>query len=140
VVEVTLHVGYGTFLPIETEEIEKHRMEEEWYLVSEEAAKTINAAKRVIAIGTTSARVLETVADEEGRVHAGSGMTDLFIYPGYRFKRVNAMLTNFHLPRSSLLLMAAAFIGQDLLLTAYRLAVEQGYRFYSYGDCTFLLP
>ncbi|HOL59950.1 MAG TPA: tRNA preQ1(34) S-adenosylmethionine ribosyltransferase-isomerase QueA [Syntrophales bacterium] len=140
VVPITLHVGYGTFLPIETEEVEDHRMEEEWYAVSERAAAEINKARRVIAIGTTSARVIETVSDEKGVVRAGEGTTSLFIYPGYRFKRVDAMLTNFHLPRSSLLLMAAAFIGRDLLLTAYRLAVETGYRFYSYGDCTLLLP
>ncbi|MCX7982824.1 MAG: tRNA preQ1(34) S-adenosylmethionine ribosyltransferase-isomerase QueA [Syntrophales bacterium] len=140
IVRVTLHVGYGTFRPVETEEVERHHMEEEWYSISEEAAEEINKAKRVIAIGTTSARVLESVADERGVVRAQTGMTDLFIYPGYRFKRVDAMLTNFHLPRSTLILMAAAFTGKELLLTAYRLAVEQGYRFYSYGDCTLLLP
>lgn len=140
VVSITLHVGYGTFLPIEAENVEAHRLEEEWYSIGEEAAEAINGASRVIAIGTTSARVLETVSDEKGVVKSQTGTTDLFIYPGYRFKRVDAMLTNFHLPRSSLILMAAAFIGKELLLTAYRLAVEKGYRFYSYGDCTLLLP
>lgn len=140
IVPITLHVGYSTFLPIETETVEDHLMGEEWFNVTDEAAAAINAAKRVIAIGTTAVRVLETVADEEGQVCAGSGTTELFIYPGYRFRRVDGMLTNFHLPRSSPLLMVAAFIGSDLLLTAYRLAVEQGYRFYSYGDCTLLLP
>jgi len=140
VVPITLHVGYSTFLPVETEQVENHHMGEEWFNVTLEAAEAINSAKRVIAVGTTAVRVLESVADDKGKINAGSGTTDLFIYPGYQFRRVNGMLTNFHLPRSTPLLMVAAFVGVDLLLTAYRLAVEQGYRFYSYGDCTLLLP
>lgn len=139
VVTVTLHVGYGTFVSIETEEVEDHRMEEEWFELTSEAAGRINAAKRVVAVGTTATRVLESTADDSGVVHPRLGTTDLFIYPGYRFKRVNALLTNFHLPKSSLFLLASAFAGSEFLQRAYSLAITQGYRFYSYGDCTFIL-
>ena len=139
VVPVTLHVGYGTFVSIETEEVEDHRMEEEWFELTPEAARQINAAKRVVAVGTTATRVLESTADEEGFVHPQLGTTDLFIYPGYRFKRVNALVTNFHLPKSSLFLLASAFAGSAFLQRAYGMAIDRGYRFYSYGDCTFIL-
>jgi S-adenosylmethionine:tRNA ribosyltransferase-isomerase len=136
---VTLHVGYGTFLPIETDHVEEHRMEEEYYEISEDAAVRINNARHVIAVGTTSTRVIESAADEKGRVMPLSFRTDLFIYPGYRFKRVNSLLTNFHLPRSSLFLLVCAFAGKDLIQRAYRQAIDHRYRFYSYGDCMLIL-
>lgn len=139
VAPVTLHVGYGTFLPIETEHVEKHRMEEEYFEISRDAADTINNAQRVVAVGTTSTRVLESAADETGKVKPLASNTDLFIYPGYRFKRVNSLLTNFHLPRSSLFLLVCAFAGRDRIQKAYRQAVDNGYRFYSYGDCMLIL-
>ena len=139
IASVTLHVGYGTFLPIETEIVEEHSMEEEFFFISEEAAGMINEAKRVIAVGTTSTRVLESVADEEGKIRAASGSTRLFIYPGYRFRRVDALLTNFHLPKSSLFLLVCAFAGRELMLQAYRTAIENRFRFYSYGDCMLVL-
>jgi len=138
-VEITLHVGYGTFKPVKTEEIEKHRMEEEYYEITKEAAQRINDAKRVIAVGTTCVRTLESATDEEGRVRAGKGITGLFIYPGYRFKRVNVLLTNFHLPKSTLYLLVCAFAGIELIRKAYRMAIEERYRFYSYGDCMLII-
>ncbi|MDD5712468.1 MAG: tRNA preQ1(34) S-adenosylmethionine ribosyltransferase-isomerase QueA [Smithellaceae bacterium] len=136
---VTLHVGYGTFVPVETENVEDHVMEEEFFEISPAAARLINEAERVIAVGTTSTRVLEAAADEEGRIRAGSASTGIYIYPGYRFKRVDTLLTNFHLPRSSLLLLASAFAGSDLLQKAYAEAVAARYRFYSYGDCMLIV-
>jgi S-adenosylmethionine:tRNA ribosyltransferase-isomerase len=136
---VTLHVGYGTFRPIEAEQVEDHVMEEESLYVSEGSAETINHAERVIAVGTTAVRVIETTADEAGRVHPGSSRSSLFIYPGYRFKRVDALLTNFHLPMSSLFLLACAFAGTELMQLAYNRAVADQYRFYSYGDCMLIL-
>ena len=138
-VSVTLHVGFGTFLPIETAVVEAHRMEEEYYEIGEEAAEAINAASRVIAVGTTSTRTIESVADERGRIRAASGYTGLYIYPGFQFKRVNGLITNFHLPKSSLLLLVSAFAGKDLIGTAYRKAMAEKYRFYSYGDCMLIL-
>jgi S-adenosylmethionine:tRNA ribosyltransferase-isomerase len=139
IVPVTLHVGFGTFLPIDADVIEQHRMEEESFDLKPEAARLINNAKRVIAVGTTATRVLESTADESGIVKPMAGTTDLFIYPGYRFKRVNGLLTNFHLPKSSLFLLASAFAGLPLLQRAYQIAIENKYRFYSYGDCTLIL-
>jgi len=136
---VTLHVGYGTFLPIETTEVEKHVMEPEYYEICDESIKKINNAKRVIAVGTTSTRTLESAADNEGYVNVQSGYTRLFIYPGYKFKRVNGILTNFHLPQSSLFLLVCAFAGSDLIKNTYAHAVENRYRFYSYGDCMLIL-
>ncbi len=136
---VTLHVGYGTFLPIESTEIEKHVMESEYYEISAESIKNINNAKRVIAVGTTSTRTLESAADNKGYITTPSGYTNLFIYPGYKFKRVNGILTNFHLPQSSLFLLVCAFAGSDLVKKTYAHAVEQRYRFYSYGDCMLIL-
>ena len=132
---VTLHVGYGTFLPIESENVEYHRMEEEFFEMTEEAASTINGALRVVAVGTTAVRVIESTADDSGKVAATSGCTALFIHPGYRFRRVGALLTNFHLPKSSLYILVCAFAGRDLVRAAYGRAVEEKYRFYSYGDC-----
>ena len=139
VAQVTLHVGLGTFRPVQTERIEDHRMHAERYEVSAEAAEIINAREgRLVAVGTTVTRTLETAADERGVVHAGSGRSEIFIYPGYRYRVVEAMLTNFHLPRSTLIMMVAAFAGREKVLAAYREALEQGYRFYSYGDCMFI--
>lgn len=138
IVKVTLHVGYGTFLSIAAENVEEHMMEEEYYEISPETAALISGSERVIAVGTTSTRVLESLADEKGRITAASGFTRLFIYPGYRFKRVNALLTNFHLPKSSLYLLTSAFGGTDLIRRAYTDAIRERYRFYSYGDCMFI--
>jgi S-adenosylmethionine:tRNA ribosyltransferase-isomerase len=135
---VTLHVGIGTFQPVRVQQVEHHKMEEEEYHLSEEVAERLNVAKRsgrkVIAVGTTTTRTLESAASEGGIVHAGHHRTNLFIYPGYRFKVVDGLITNFHLPRSTLLLLVAAFAGRELILKAYAEAVAQRYRFYSYGD------
>lgn len=141
--EVTLHVGIGTFRPVEVENADEHRMEEERYIVPAETAEAIRetreSGRRVVAIGSTSVRTLESAAGSDGRVMASEGRTDLFIRPGYRFRVVDAMLTNFHLPRSTLLMMISAFAGRERVLQAYREAVEQRYRFYSYGDCMLIL-
>lgn len=139
IVPVTLHVGYGTFLPIETDSVEKHEMEEEFFEITKEAADVINEARRVIAVGTTSTRVIESAADETGRIKHASAYTGLFIYPGYRFRRVNALITNFHLPRSSLFMLVCAFAGGDLMVKAYNQAIENQFRFYSYGDCMLIV-
>jgi S-adenosylmethionine:tRNA ribosyltransferase-isomerase len=136
---VTLHVGYGTFLPIETERVEDHHMEKEHFTLGEETARKVNEADRVIAVGTTATRVLESVADEEKLVRPISGSTSLFIYPGYPFRRVDTLLTNFHLPKSSLYLLVCAFAGRELIQKAYRIAIENRFRFYSYGDCMLIL-
>lgn len=136
---VTLHVGYGTFRPVTASRIEDHVMDEESFEIGAEAADLINAAGRVVAVGTTATRVIESAADERGKVRPTTGTTRLFIYPGYRFKRVDRLLTNFHLPASSLLLLVCAFAGRERILDAYRQAVESSYRFYSYGDCMLIL-
>ncbi len=140
---ITLHVGYGTFQPIRVERVEDHRMEPERYELSAEAATAINRARsegrRVIAVGTTTTRTLEAVADAEGWVEPATGSTDLFIAPGHRFRVVSGLITNFHLPQSSLLLLVCAFAGRVHTLAAYRHAVEQRYQFYSYGDATLIL-
>ncbi len=136
---VTLHVGYGTFLPVETENVEDHRAEKEFFEITNRTAETINNADRLIAVGTTSVRTLETVSDKTGHITPGEGETDLFIYPGYRFKRVEGLVTNFHLPQSSLFLLVCAFAGRELMLKAYNRAVHEGFRFYSYGDCMLIL-
>jgi len=139
---ITLHVGWGTFQPVEAERVEDHIAHEEFYEVSPEAADTINGTRkgggRIVAVGTTSVRTLETCA-RGGRVEPGSGWTRCFIYPGHHFRAVDVLLTNFHLPRSSLLMLVAAFAGRELILEAYRAAIERGYRFYSYGDCMLIL-
>ena len=137
--QVTLHVGYGTFSPVEAEQVEDHRMEEESFEISEEAAEMINKARRVIAVGTTCTRTLESAADAGGRIIPGCASTQLFIYPGYRFKRVDALLTNFHPPQSTLYLLVCAFAGQALIQEAYCQAIKENYRFYSYGDCMLIL-
>jgi S-adenosylmethionine:tRNA ribosyltransferase-isomerase len=138
VVYLTLHVGYGTFVPVRAKDIRQHRMHAEWFTLSEETARTINAAKtaggRVVAVGTTSVRTLEYCSRGKGLIAPGSGMCDLFIYPGFAFQLVDAMITNFHLPQSTLLMLVAAFSGRENMLHAYAEAVRQKYRFYSYGD------
>lgn len=137
-VNVTLHVGLGTFQPVQTEIIEKHDMHSEYFLISENSAKKINKSKakgnRVIAVGTTSVRLLESVAEDNGKVKPKRGFTDLFIYPGYKFKVVDGLITNFHLPKSTLLMLVSAFAGRDFVLNAYKEAIKLKYRFYSYGD------
>jgi len=137
--EITLHVGYGTFQPVRVDEIERHTIEPEPFDISESAARSINQAldegRRVIAVGTTTTRTLEASAREHGgRVRAGAGVTGLFIYPGFDFHVVGGLLTNFHLPKSSLLMLVSAFAGRERVLAAYREAVRERYRFYSYGD------
>ncbi|BBO69626.1 S-adenosylmethionine:tRNA ribosyltransferase-isomerase [Desulfosarcina alkanivorans] len=138
VTAVTLHVGYGTFVPVRVDDIREHRMHEEWFSISDATARIVNQAKaagrRVVAVGTTSVRSLEYAARSDGRVAAGSGRCDLFIYPGYTFKIVDAMITNFHLPRSTLLMLVSAFAGRETMLEAYHTAVAEKYRFFSYGD------
>ena len=140
---VTLHVGPGTFQPVRTELITGHRMHPERYEVSRAAAEAVNRAKeygrRVIAVGTTSVRVLETASTDEGRVVPGEGSSALFIHPGYRFKIIDGIVTNFHLPKSTLLMLVSAFEGRDRILSAYRAAVTEHYRFYSYGDAMLII-
>ena len=142
ITEITLHVGYGTFEPVRADDVERHRVAAEWSSITYEAALTINDARarggRVIAVGTTTTRALES-ASCAGKIKAQSGVVDLTIIPGYRFRAVDVLLTNFHLPRSSLLILVSAFAGRDLILAAYRHAVKEGYRFYSYGDCMVIL-
>ncbi len=141
--EITLHVGYGTFEPVRTDDVERHRVAPEWSSITDEAAATINHAQthggRVIAVGTTTTRALESSSSASGGIKAQSGVVDLTIVPGYRFRAVDALLTNFHLPRSSLFILVSAFAGRDLILNAYRHAVKGDYRFYSYGDCMLIL-
>jgi S-adenosylmethionine:tRNA ribosyltransferase-isomerase len=138
VAAITLHVGYGTFVPVRVDDIREHRMHEEWFSISEDTARIVNQAKaegrRVVAVGTTSVRTLEYAARNNGAVSPGSGRCNLFIYPGYAFKMVDAMLTNFHLPRSTLLMLVSAFAGRETMLQAYAQAVRERYRFFSYGD------
>jgi S-adenosylmethionine:tRNA ribosyltransferase-isomerase len=140
--EITLHVGLGTFQPVREEVVERHKLHKEHFSISEQAAASINAAleshRRIVAIGTTSVRTLEHAARETGRVQAGPGEADIFIYPGFQFRVVGALLTNFHLPQSTLLMLVSAFAGREFVLNAYRHAVEEKYRFYSYGDCMFV--
>jgi S-adenosylmethionine:tRNA ribosyltransferase-isomerase len=139
---LTLHVGYGTFLPVRSDDIRKHQMHPEQYTISEKSAEIINSARdcggRVVAVGTTCVRALEYAADSSGGVAAGNGSCDLFIFPGYRFKAIDAMLTNFHLPKSTLLMLVSAFAGREKVLKAYREAIKMKYRFYSYGDAMFI--
>jgi S-adenosylmethionine:tRNA ribosyltransferase-isomerase len=130
---LTLHVGIGTFKPITAERLENHILHKEKFEISDAAATAINRAKRIVAVGTTSVRTLE--AQPPGEIRAGCGETDLFIRPGFSFQRTDAMLTNFHLPCSSLLVLVSTFGGKELILEAYREAVKEKYRFYSYGDC-----
>jgi S-adenosylmethionine:tRNA ribosyltransferase-isomerase len=143
IARIVLHVGVGTFRPVEVEDPKDHVMHEERFVVPEEAARAINDARSnghtVWAVGTTVTRTLESIADENGNVKAGAGKTDLFIRPGYRFKVVDHLLTNFHLPKSTLLMLVSAFGGYDNVMRAYNTAVHEGYRFYSYGDAMLVI-
>ncbi|MBT1071735.1 tRNA preQ1(34) S-adenosylmethionine ribosyltransferase-isomerase QueA [Pelotalea chapellei] len=140
---LTLHTGLGTFQPVRVEQVQEHRIHVERYSVPQSTADAIRATKsrggRVVAVGTTTARTLEFAADNEGNVKAGSGEADIFIYPGYRFKLIDALITNFHLPESTLLMMVAAFAGKDFVFDAYRKAIQDHYRFYSYGDAMLIV-
>lgn len=140
---VTLHVGLGTFRPVKEEEITDHVMHSEQYFVSPETAETINRARqaggRIIAVGTTSCRTLETVADETRIIHPGQGSTDIFIYPGYSFKAIDGLITNFHLPESTLVMLVSALAGRESILNAYQIAVKERYRFFSFGDAMLIL-
>ncbi len=142
IAHVTLHVGLGTFRPVKVENILEHHMHSEFYMVDEKNAQIINETKasggRVISVGTTSTRTLETVTDEKGIVHAGSGWTQIFIYPGYKFKAIDCLITNFHLPESTLLMLVSALAGRENVLKAYEEAVKERYRFFSFGDAMFL--
>lgn len=143
IVEITLHVGYGTFEPVRAEDLNEHKVSPERFEITEESAQIINETRksngRVIAIGTTTTRALESAANETGLIEASAGETNLTITPDYKFRAVDALLTNFHLPRSSLLVLVSTFAGKDFLLDAYRHAVSERYRFYSYGDCMLII-
>lgn len=143
VVFITLHVGLGTFRPVKVENVEEHHMHAEYYEIGDAVVRAIEDARheggRVIAVGTTTTRCLESAAAGDGRVIAGSGWTDLFIYPGYEFKVIDGLVTNFHLPKSTLLMMVAAFAGREKILHAYRVAVEKRYRFFSFGDAMLII-
>ncbi|MGB1547319.1 MAG: tRNA preQ1(34) S-adenosylmethionine ribosyltransferase-isomerase QueA [Alphaproteobacteria bacterium] len=143
-VMLTLHVGAGTFLPVTTENLAEHRLHSEWGKISEAAARTINETRakggRIVPVGTTALRLLETAADEAGQVQAFEGETSLFIKPGHVFRAADLLLTNFHLPRSTLFVLVCAFAGRERMLKAYAHAIHTGYRFYSYGDCCLLKP
>ncbi|MCR5354468.1 MAG: tRNA preQ1(34) S-adenosylmethionine ribosyltransferase-isomerase QueA [Lachnospiraceae bacterium] len=143
VAEVTLHVGLGTFRPVKVENVLDHHMHSEFYMVSKEAADMINATKdnggRVISVGTTSTRTLESAADENGRLTEKSGWTEIFIYPGYKFKVIDALITNFHLPESTLVMLVSALAGREHVLAAYAKAVEEKYRFFSFGDAMLIM-
>ena len=138
IANITLHVGLGTFRPVKVEDVTQHHMHSEFYMIDKEAADTINETKknggRIISVGTTSTRTLETVADENGYVRETSGWTQIFIYPGYHFKCIDALITNFHLPESTLLMLVSALASKDMILHAYEIAVKEKYRFFSFGD------
>ena len=141
--EITLHVGYGTFEPVRVENVNDHKVGSERFEVTSETAERINTARqnggRIIAVGTTTTRALESATNEQGKVVAGVGEASLTIKPGYQFRTVDALLTNFHLPQSSLLILVSSFAGRELILEAYRHAVTRKYRFYSYGDCMLIV-
>jgi len=141
--ELTLHVGIGTFRPVKTDNIADHHMHSEYYSISREACDIINGTRkrngRVIAVGTTSCRVLETVTGEDGITAEGEGETDIFIYPGYHFKAIDGLITNFHLPESTLLMLVSAFAGRETILAAYKEAIRLNYRFFSFGDAMFII-
>ena len=143
VADVTLHVGLGTFRPVKAEEITEHKMHSEWYRILPEEAEKINRCKanggRIICVGTTSCRTIESAADESGRLVAGEGDTEIFIYPGYKFRIMDALITNFHLPESTLLMLVSALAGREFILDAYEEAVRERYRFFSFGDAMFII-
>jgi S-adenosylmethionine:tRNA ribosyltransferase-isomerase len=140
---ITLHVGYGTFVPVRVDDIRHHRMHAEWFSLEAQTAEAVRDAKkrgnRVVAVGTTSVRTLEFCAAQDGTITPQSGMCDLFIYPGYDFKAVDALITNFHLPQSTLLMLVSAFAGRKNVLNAYAEAVREKYRFFSYGDAMMII-
>ena len=142
-VYLTLEVGWGTFQPVRVENIEQHRMHAEQFILHAEAARAINEARqrgsRIIGVGTTTTRLLESVADDSGLVKSVKGSTDLFIYPGYTFKAIDCLITNFHVPRSTLIMLVSAFAGREFILEAYRAAIQEKYRFYSYGDAMMII-
>ena len=142
IAEVTLHVGLGTFRPVKVDDVTQHHMHSEFYMIQEEAARLINDTRknggRIISVGTTSCRTLESAADENGMLRPGSGWTDIFIYPGYQFKVVDALITNFHLPESTLVMLVSALAGKEHILAAYEEAVKEKYRFFSFGDAMFI--
>ncbi len=144
IARVTLHVGLGTFRPVKVENVLEHHMHSEFWQVSEETAAMVNETKaaggRVIAVGTTSCRTIESASTEDGVLHAGSGWTEIFIYPGYRFKVLDGLITNFHLPQSTLIMLVSALAGREHVLDAYKTAVEEKYRFFSFGDAMFIRP
>ena len=143
IAHVTLHVGLGTFRPVKVDDVEKHQMHSEFYVIEPDQAEIINRTKqnggRVISVGTTSCRTLESVTDESGVVHAGSGNTSIFIYPGYKFKAIDGLITNFHLPESTLLMLVSALAGKENIMRAYEEAVKERYRFFSFGDAMLIL-
>lgn len=142
IANVTLHVGIGTFRPVKVEKIEEHEMHSEHYYIKKEDTEIINKAKkegrRVIAVGTTSCRVLESISDDQGFVKEQEGDTKIFIYPGYKFKCIDGLITNFHLPESTLIMLVSAFAGRDYIMSAYKEAVKEKYRFFSFGDAMFI--
>lgn len=142
IAHVTLHVGLGTFRPVKVSDITEHHMHSEFYQIEEDEAEKINSTKasggRIIAVGTTSCRTLESAADRKGHIKAGSGWTDIFIYPGYEFKMIDALITNFHLPQSTLIMLVSALAGRENVLNAYNEAVRERYRFFSFGDAMFI--
>lgn len=144
IAKVTLHVGLGTFRPVKVENVLDHHMHSEFWMVSEETAAMVNATKaeggRIIAVGTTSCRTIESASTEDGVLHAGSGWTEIFIYPGYRFKVLDGLITNFHLPESTLIMLVSALAGRERVLHAYEEAVKEQYRFFSFGDAMFIRP
>ena len=143
IAHVTLHVGLGTFRPVKVEDVTNHHMHSEFYIVEEDQAKLINETKqrggKIVSVGTTSCRTLESATDEQGILHAGSGWTDIFIYPGYKFKMIDRLITNFHLPESTLLMLVSALAGKDKIMAAYEEAVKERYRFFSFGDAMMIL-
>ena len=143
IAHVTLHVGLGTFRPVKVDDVESHHMHSEFYMVEEDQAKIINDTKknggRVISVGTTSCRTLESAAGEDGILRAGSGWTEIFIYPGYHFKMIDGLITNFHLPESTLLMLVSALAGKENIMKAYEEAVKERYRFFSFGDAMLIL-
>lgn len=143
IVYITLHVGLGTFRPVKTERVEDHKMHSEYYRIEKEAAEIINSViegkGRIFAAGTTTCRTLETMAGDDGKVNWGDGWTDIFMYPGYRFKVVDVMITNFHLPESTLIMLVSAFSGRDKIMKAYEVAVQEKYRFFSFGDAMLIM-
>ena len=144
IARVTLHVGLGTFRPVKVDDVENHHMHSEFYVVEEDQAKLINDTKkqggRVISVGTTSCRTLESATGEDGVLRAGSGWTEIFIYPGYQFKMIDGLITNFHLPESTLMMLVSALAGKDRIMAAYEEAVKERYRFFSFGDAMFIDP